>query len=354
MGAITGLVGAGLSAGSSIATTTMTNNANKQIAQMNNQFNEKMFDKQIAHNKEMYQQQLSDNWDFYNDQKKQTWDMWNATNEYNSPIAQVDRLRSAGLNPQLAINSGSTASVASSSSASSPSAQGINPPTATPYQADFSGISNGIHQAVELLNSTNLNREQVENLKIENSFKAAQTAAELGKLIADTDNVNVKTALERSLFSLNRDLMQADIDDKKASASLKNAEIRFKTTQDMMNQVLLKSLPEQQRLSIANATADLAVKYQSKELTKKQIQHEIAKIAKTYTERDNVIMQGNQMAIDQAEQVDTYEVRYNTLVAQMEKAIMNTGSDGFSGALNLIHQFGKSDKFSKYYKGGFK
>lgn len=42
-----GVVSGAMQAGSNIAATAMTNNANKQIAQMNNAFNEKMLNKQM-------------------------------------------------------------------------------------------------------------------------------------------------------------------------------------------------------------------------------------------------------------------------------------------------------------------
>ena len=160
--AMTGLVGSAIGAGSSlvggVSTTAMQNHANKEIAQMNNAFNEKMFDKQIAYNKEMYQTQLGDQWKFYDDQKANAWklyednkayqtEMWNKTNEYNDPSAQRARLEAAGLNPYMMMNGGSAGVAGSVSgtqgsvpSAGSPSAQGVQPPTATPYSADYSGI----------------------------------------------------------------------------------------------------------------------------------------------------------------------------------------------------------------------
>lgn len=60
-----------------------------------------------------------------NDFQKQLWQMqWDATNAYNLPTAQIQRLMDAGINPALDFNNGSTpnpAAVPSASSASAPS-----------------------------------------------------------------------------------------------------------------------------------------------------------------------------------------------------------------------------------------
>lgn len=56
-------------------------------------------------------------------------DMWNKTNEYNNPASQMERLRQAGLNPQLAIDGISSSSAASLGGSSSIGTQhfSINP-----------------------------------------------------------------------------------------------------------------------------------------------------------------------------------------------------------------------------------
>lgn len=51
--------------------------------------------------KKLYQQQYQDSIDFYDMQMNDQWSMWNANNAYNSPAAQAQRLREAGINPDL-------------------------------------------------------------------------------------------------------------------------------------------------------------------------------------------------------------------------------------------------------------
>lgn len=57
-------------------------------------------------------------------QNQMQWDMWNAQNAYNTPAAQMQRLKDAGLNPMLVYNSGSHSFSAGSMSASGASGAG--------------------------------------------------------------------------------------------------------------------------------------------------------------------------------------------------------------------------------------
>lgn len=57
-------------------------------------------------------------------QNQQQWDMWNAQNAYNTPAAQMERLKAAGLNPMLVYGSGSHSFSAGTMSASGASGAG--------------------------------------------------------------------------------------------------------------------------------------------------------------------------------------------------------------------------------------
>lgn len=59
-----------------------------------------------------------------NQQNQMQWDMWNAQNAYNTPAAQMQRLKAAGLNPMLVYGSGSHSFSAGSMSASGASGAG--------------------------------------------------------------------------------------------------------------------------------------------------------------------------------------------------------------------------------------
>ena len=150
IGAVGGLIGSGINAASQSA----TNQANKEIAQMNNEFNERMLQKQMDYNTEM----------------------WNKQNAYNSASSQRERLEAAGLNPYMMMSGGSAGTAQS--------AQGVNPPTATPVtmqapQIDLSTPSSFLAQAIELdatksvrESDAKLKNAQAEQVGIENQYKA--------------------------------------------------------------------------------------------------------------------------------------------------------------------------------------
>jgi hypothetical protein len=113
----------------------------------------------------MYQQQKADNIQF-----------WNMQNEYNSPQAQMARLKGAGLNPNMLYDK--TGAVIP--------AQNINTPDVQSAQfrtPDFGGVGSGLVQGYF---DTKIKQAQYDNLKVANTvsqqeaiLKAAQAAGEV-------------------------------------------------------------------------------------------------------------------------------------------------------------------------------
>lgn len=178
LGSIVGAVGSLFGSAANADSVRDTNRTNLQIAQMNNEFNERMLQKQMDYNT----------------------DMWNKQNEYNSASNQRARLEAAGLNPYMMMNGGSAGTAQS--------AQGVNPPTATPVtmqapQYDLSTPSAFLQQAIEL-DATKSQREanaklldnQANGVFIENQYKAQ-------KLLAEIQNTKADTFFKRSAENLN-------------------------------------------------------------------------------------------------------------------------------------------------------
>lgn len=353
---LTGLAGAGIAAGANTAATVMTNNANKQIAQMNNAFNEKMLQKQMDYNKEMYHQQLGDQWSFYNDAKENQWQMYEDTKEYNSASAQRERLEAAGLNPYLMM-SGGNAGVATSNSApsgSAPAGQGVNIPTASPYAADYSGLAQGVGQAIDAYNQIRLQKAQQgkisaeeNNIRIEGKYKAASMIAEIANKMQNTKSQAAKTALETIMTGVQKDLIRAQTDKVKGETTYNAILARGAAVDVLMKSETLKVLPQQLRNSIAEQTANIAVKYAQRDLTKKQVDHEVEKIVNTIAQRGLIGAQtdatsiANNGAVQQQQYfADTYKIQKNKLIAEMRKAILNSGPESPYGILNFGYQIG--------------
>lgn len=142
------VIGQAVSAIGNAASVNSTNRANMRINQMNNEFN-------AAEAEKSRQFQL---------------DMWNRENEYNSASAQRSRLESAGLNPYLMMNGGSSG-IASSVGSSSPAS--ASAPLSMQRQ-DFSGLSNTLSSALQIANQTKETNANVQSLQSQKSLYDAQ------------------------------------------------------------------------------------------------------------------------------------------------------------------------------------
>lgn len=378
--AMTGIVGSAIGAGTSLiggaSTTAMQNQANKEIAQMNNSFNEKMFDKQIAYNKEMYQTQLGDQWKFYDDQKANAWklyednkayqtEMWNKTNEYNDPSAQRERLEAAGLNPYMMMNGGSAGVAGSVSgtqgsapSAGSPSAQGVQPPTATPYSADYSGVMQGLGHAIDTImtgSQRNIQNAQADNLRIEGKYIASKAIAELYRTYNEAENDDERVAIQRVLSSIQKDLSASQIAVNNENIRQIQAQTRIAVTENLLREQELKFLPQAQKLQLAQGAADIALKYSQKNLTEKQARHEIEKLAETvartsltnqqyWTERANTVnaqLENTSRQTENQFQSETYKNRVRLIKESLFDAMYNTDKIGiFKTSARFLQSLG--------------
>jgi len=383
--ALTGVVGSAIGAGSSLiggaASTAMQNAANKEIAQMNNAFNEKMLDKQMNYNKEMYQQQLGDQWNFYNDAKENSWklvenqqqyqtDMWNKTNEYNSPSAQRERLEAAGLNPYMMMNGGS-AGVATTSSGSAgsapvgsaPGAQGVTPPTATPYSADYSGIAAGVGQAIDTVMSLKNSASErgvkdasAENLRIEGKYIAAKRVAELYKMYNDAKNDNERTAIQKYIAAIDGDFKASQMAVNSENMNKIRMETQLLMTENLFRKQELNFLPQAQKLQLSQGAADIALKYAQGRLTDRQAEHEVKKLAetvarteltnqKTWTERANTInaqLENTSKQMDNQFQSETYKNRVRMVEESLYDVIYNMDSAGIMKTLSKSLRSGEN------------
>lgn len=358
--AMTGVVGSAIGAGASLiggaGSTAAQNAANKEIAQMNNAFNEKMFDKQVAYNKEMYQQQLGDQWKFYNDSKQNAWDlvanqqqfqtdMWNKNNEYNSASAQRERLEAAGLNPYMMMNGGSagTAQAMSGSSGAAPSggapsAQGVTPPTATPYSADYSGITAGLGRAIDVLSSMpdrKVKEAQADNLRIEGKYIAGKAIAQILQMRTEAKTKEARLALDRLIADFDNNLKVSNMAVNEQNIAESKARTQLAITENLFRQKELDFLPQAQKLQLAQGAADIALRYSQKKLTDEQAKHEVQKLSETiarteltnqqyWTEQANTVnaqLENTRRQTENQFQSETYKSRVKSIKVALQKAM---------------------------------
>lgn len=346
--AMTGVVGSAIGAGASLiggaGATAAQNAANKEIAQMNNAFNEKMFDKQVAYNKEMYQQQLGDQWKFYNDAKQNSWDLYNDQKEYNSASAQRERLEAAGLNPYLMMSGGSAgvAQGGSSPSGGAPSAQGVTPPTATPYSADYSGVTAGLGRAIDVLASMpdrKVKEAQADNLRIEGKYIAGKAMAQILQMKTESKTKEARLALDRLIADFDNNLKVSNMAVNEQNIAESKARTQLAITENLFRQKELDFLPQAQKLQLAQGAADIAFRYSQKNLTDKQARHEVEKLAET-------VVRANGQALQNQFDAESYRDR----VTSVRVALWNAFNEGMPRDIGE-HMFGRKfqyDKFSDY------
>lgn len=347
--AMTGAVGSAIGAGSSllggVGTTFAQNAANKEIAQMNNAFNEKMFDKQIAYNKEMYQQQLGDQWKFYNDSKQNAWDlvanqqqfqtdMWNKNNEYNSASSQRERLEAAGLNPYMMMNGGSagaaqamSGSAGAAPSGGAPSGQGVTPPTATSYSADYSGITAGLGRAIDVLSSMpdrKVKEAQADNLRIEGKYIAGKAMAQILQMKTEAKTKEARLALDRLIADFDNNLKVSNMAVNEQNIAESKARSQLAVTENLFRQKQLDFLPQQQKIELAQAAADIAFKRSAGYLNNVKAQHEIKKIAETVARTSETTQRTENLKTENMIQGDNYRLNsqtYGTRVRIIEETL---------------------------------
>lgn len=190
-------------------------------------------------------------------------EMWNMQNDYNTPSAQMERLRAAGLNPNLVYGSGS---VAGNSSGSSPSYQAprVQPVTSGAFVSD--AVRSGLFTDAQLKNmhaQTSYTDTQADVAKARISEIAAQTAESLQR----TARSKFDLGLAQELRNNSIDVAKANLENIKSTTEYTNVRIQLGEL-DKMLMPLKTQLTQKQidNLSVATESAlwELQMQYEGK------------------------------------------------------------------------------------------
>lgn len=182
------------------------NRTNVQLAQYQNNW-------QTAENDKAYARNL---------------ELWNMQNQYNSPSAQMARLRSAGLNPNLVYGSGVTGNSSGQASAYQPAR--ISRAEMQPYR----GWNLGLSDAVSTFLAARQNKAQINNLEASNRLIREQANTE-GIRQA---NIAMQTSRAGFDYNLAQELRNVSID--RAIAEKNRAEADAAGTWTGANQKVLQ------------------------------------------------------------------------------------------------------------------
>lgn len=297
-----------------IAIADKTNQTNKEIAQMNNEYNEAQLEKQI----------------------QQEWDMWNAENEYNSPAAQMQRYKDAGINPYMA--SGNVSS-GNASSMSSPSPQPASPYTAvgaTVQPTDFSSLSGlrGIaRNFVDLMSAQEgIKGQQLENQskEIENDYKANMFMVEMYKKLSDAKLSNSKAAAQKIENMFKPELLSSELKQRQTDMTFRTLQSQGQLISNLSAMEWYKVLPTQIQQAVSQKAVEINNLKLMGRLTSAQVRTEVNKaVTEFYKSRS--------AHDDAAVSNGTIQARIDKIKADLTHAINNSGPDGYLGLPNILY-----------------
>lgn len=342
MSILGGLIGAGASLLGNIfgsKSQSDTNATNLQIAQMNNEYNERMFNQQLEYNQDMFNQQVDYDWKKtqYQTEKNNAAQLAavGMQQEYNSAVNQRKRLEAAGLNPYLMMSGGNagTASAVSSSAGTggSPSAMGVNAPTASPavmqaFRPDFSGVTGVIQTLLDIDAQKGVREaqasslgEQASGFKIENKYKAEKLLWEISNSKADYNLKNSQEALNNMNFARMQAMFSSDVSKAEREATyaawqndLIKAQIAWQQIQGLLGAKELKYFDQNALLQLSIGAAQQYSLVAAGKASEAQAKQAIANSVKLYAETQGI-------------KVDNY-VKMNTANALIKTARNNSNT----------------------------
>ena len=310
-GAVLGLVGAGLTAAAGIGSSIMSNRSNRQMVSSSNAFNERMMEKQMA----------------YND-------------KVTDPSYIRDRLENAGYNPNVLANASTLGS-----------AQGVSAPQAAQMPADYSGIGNSITSAMSVLSQyqsvqsdKELKNAQADQISIDNQTRAAKNLAELSEIQERTGNERAKRQISEIMARWQDNLNMADYQNVMSNTRKIREETQALCIQNAMSDIDLQNYPQEVKLRIGQAAANLRIAVLTGNLTEKQVKHEALKMAETIARTDltkeqyNTQQQTTQSGIIQnAKSRATFDTDVKLVQEALIKAYNTSGPDNmFQSAYGVV------------------
>ena len=255
-----GIIAAGASLAGNIigsASQSNTNEASKEIAEMNNKFNAE-------------QAQLQRDWQE---------EMWNKNNEYNSPQAMISR----GLNPFIGSSVG--AGVSKSPASGGAAASASPPPSLQAFRPDFSDVGTALASMAQA-RAAMMNAEQ----------NAALTPYRKQEILGNTNYRNIGIG-QSGYWNASTGRRSALLDQSKEYQELRNMEFAGRLTSAQEAQILLDSqaqqilnkyLDEQQQADLFIKGQTLANLYAQGALTEAQYKNQMAQAVKTAVETNGL------------------------------------------------------------------
>lgn len=238
------------------------------------------------------------NKELFYEQNRINRENWEAENLYNSPAQQRKRLEEAGLNPYLAMNGSNSAG--SISSASAPTMQ--TPDIASPLMERARYIqqmyANGLPSAIGVVGSALQaaeRHEQVQSLKLQNTFNAETIVSRMLQTAEQTKNWQLKNQAQSIQNNILDSTQNYIIESKRLDNAFKKAQVEnewLRVTSNEINNSIqrynLDYLPKMYQTQLAKEIAQVALFETQNDASKQSIKESISRTAKTWAETTGV------------------------------------------------------------------
>ena len=152
-------------------------------------------------NKEMNSENNQTQIDLWNQQKEYDYKMWQENNAYNSPSAQVERLKAAGINPALALSN-----ISAGESRSSAGGQSTPQTTAATFENPANEVNMKVQNLALIgkqLSDISKQYEETRSLQMQNNWQNVEKSAAVASILKDNklkDEAIENASLANRLF----------------------------------------------------------------------------------------------------------------------------------------------------------
>lgn len=262
------LIGAGIAATSSAASTYAGSRATTNLNGKNRAWQQAMMQKEMDYNTEM----------------------WNKSNEYNSASAQRSRLEQAGINPYMMVDGGSAGTATAQSAPSTGSPQTFNPD----YSGYGSGVSNAVNQALQGYQLQLLN-EQTRGQKLKNDSYNVELIERLKNIAADTNSKEWDSTLKDVENNYRLETFNSNVLQQQRSAELLEEQIQTQLQQSLnlqiQNGILAKELnnwDDTYKTQMAQVVAQTELAISQKKLNEQEGFNVMCNAYKTLAEKQGI------------------------------------------------------------------
>lgn len=231
-------------------------------------------------------QHQEDSQNFNREQFEAQKKFWYEQQDYNSPKNQVQRLKDAGINPQLALGN-----IQSGQMGSMPSAQGSG--IASPAQ--MGNIAQGYAALLGARKDSALKDAAARDTNADAGLKEIRMQTELVRNLADIQEILSRGKKHMSDIERNRIENWAtgvtmNINERMARANISEIEARVEgqVLQNAMGNMYLKQLPQKLQLQLTQLSTNIALQVAQKKLTLQQARTEWFKQSELSFKASNV------------------------------------------------------------------